>query len=213
MRRRASAGNSIFARSGQVSRIGYPVIDDSISLNGGFPRLDYTYANEAFTRKLPDDLILVGDFAEGELAFRRHDDEIPSRVDGNQSIVANRDGGETPDLAVVGFLAPCFRKARIALKIESVAVAADRDDDLRSIGLPFRGKPRIGEPSAQKSAASARAIRICAAPLAAHAVGTPRAPRLVDFRDTHDLAAQGAAAARPPRQRFCRSGNLIHQRA
>src|SRR5262249_1467900 len=120
---------------------------------------------------------------------------------------------ETLDLAVVGFLAPRLREAWIALKTESVAVAADRDDDLRSIGLPFGTKPRIGEPSAQKGAAPAGAIRVYAAPLAARAVGAPCAPRLVDFRDTHDLAAQRAAAARSCRQWFSRSGNLVHQRA
>src|SRR5258708_27775107 len=182
------------------------------SLSRGFAGLDHLYANEAVTGILPDDFILVADFANREFAFRRHDDEISPRSHGNQSIVSDRDGGETPDLAVVGFLAPCFRKSRIALKIESVAVAVDRDDDLRSIGLPFRTKPRIGEPSAQKRGASAGANRIYATPLAAHAVGAPCTPRLVDFPDTHDLAAQGAAAARPHTHHFGRSRKLIHQR-
>src|SRR6266849_11113115 len=172
-----------------------------------FPGLDHAYANEAFARILADDLILVADFAERKFAFRRHDDEISPRINGNQSIVTGRDGRETLDLAVVGFLAPCFREARIALKIEAVAVAADRDDDLRTIRLPLRAKPRIGEPSTQKGAASDWTIRVYAAPLAPHAVRAPRAPRFVDLRDAHDFAAQGATAARSPGQRFARSRN------
>src|SRR5262249_2285974 len=135
--------------------------------------LDHSDANEVVTRKLADDLILVSDFAERKFALRRHDDEISPRMDGNQSIVADRDGGETRDLAVIGFLAPCFREAGIALKIESVAVAAHGDDDLRSIGFPFRAKSRIGEPSAEEGAAAAGAIRIDAASPAALAVRAP----------------------------------------
>src|SRR5258708_7608615 len=107
------------------------------SLSRGFAGLDHLYANEAVTGILPDDFILVADFANREFAFRRHDDEISPRSHGNQSIVSDRDGGETLDLAVVGFLAPCFRKSRIALKIESIAVAAPRDDDFqcRMLGI------------------------------------------------------------------------------
>src|SRR5260221_7568689 len=106
------------------------------------------------------------------------------------------------DLAIVGFLAPCLREAWIALEIEAVSVPSDRDDDLRSICLAFRAKPRIGQPSAKKCAASAGTIHICAAPLAPQAVRAPCAPRLVDFRDTHDFTAQRATAARPAGQRF-----------
>src|ERR1700730_10729597 len=96
---------------------------------------------------------------------------------------------QTLDLAIVGFLAPCLRETRIALEIKSVSVATDRDDDLRSIRLPFRAKSRIGQPSAKKCAASARTIHIYAAPLAPQAVRAPCAPGGVDFRDTHDFTA------------------------
>src|ERR1700720_1493102 len=117
---------------------------------------------------------------------------------------------QAPDLAIVGFLAPCLRETRIALEIKSVSVATDRDDDLRSIRLPFRAKSRIGQPSAKKCAASARTIRIYAAPLAPPAVRAPCAPRLVDFRDTHDFTAQRTAAARSAGQRFGGSRDSVH---
>src|SRR5258708_27940969 len=106
------------------------------SLSRGVAGLDHLYANEAVTGILPDDFILVADFANREFAFRRHDDEISPRSHGNQSIVSDRDGGETLDLAVVRFLAPCFRKSPIALKIQSIAVPAPRAHPFPSIRLP-----------------------------------------------------------------------------
>ena len=178
----------------------------------GFAGLDHAHASEPVARVLPDDFILLAKFAKREFAFRRDDDEISPRVHGNRSIMAGRDRREILDLAVVRLLAPCFREARIALESEAVAVAIDRYNDFRSIRLPFRTKPRIDKPAAQKGTASVWTTRIYAAPLATQAVRAPRAPRLSisvtpmilqhKVQPPHDLSGSGSVGA-GTLSRFC----------
>ena len=106
------------------------------------------------------------------------------------------------DLAVVGLLAPRLRETRIALEVETVAIASDGDHDLRAFGPPLNAKSRIDQPSAQESPALLGSSLIYSAADSPVAVSAPRPSRLFQCRDTENLAAKGTAAAGPAGQRL-----------